>query len=482
MRIQSIFWFLLLGVASDPLNMMAQAPGTFTATGSMTTPRMGHTATLLPNGKVLITGGWQSVPGSQNCTGQLHVRAYFLECVILLTSAELYDPSTGTFAATGNMATAHLFHTATLLPDGRVLIHWETGDYELYDSSTGTFSRIDNMTTGGRTATVLGNGKVLFTGLPAEIYDPSAGTFVATGAYAGTAGSLVTATLLPDGRVLLAWDGGAAEEVGRTELYDPATGTFSLTAPIFVGSSLSFTATLLTTGKVLVAGGVGVGSYLITAGVYDPSMGTFTATGNMTTARQDQTATLLPDGTVLIAGGDFAAGTSAELYNLGGGTFASAGTMATPRFLHTATLLPDGRVLLAGGLPYSTATTSSAELYAPPSLLAGPALFSLSGDGRGQGAIWQALTGLIASPSSPAIAGDILSLYTTSLVNGGVIPPQVAIGGRLAEILFFGAAPGYPGYNQINFRVPSGIAPGPAVPVRLNYLGRSSNEVTIGVR
>jgi hypothetical protein len=281
---------------------------------------------------------------------------------------------------------------------------------------------------------------------------------------------------------LLAWDGGAAEGVGRTELYDPATGTFSLTAPIFVGSSLSFTATLLMTGKVLVAGGVGVGSYLITAGVYDPSMGTFTATGNLTTARQDQTATLLPDGTVLIAGGDFAEGTSAELYDVSGGTFWSAGAMATARFLHTATLLPDGRVLLAGGLPNSTATTSNAELYAPPSLIAGPALFSLSGDGRGQGAVWQALTGLIASPSSPAIAGDILSLYTTSLVNGGVIPPQVAIGGQLAEVLFFGAAPGYPGYSQINFRVLSGLPPGSTVPLRLNYLERTSNEVTIGLR
>jgi uncharacterized protein (TIGR03437 family) len=106
-------------------------------------------------------------------------------------------------------------------------------------------------------------------------------------------------------------------------------------------------------------------------------------------------------------------------------------------------------------------------------------LFSHSSDGKGQGAIWDGITGKLASPSAPAVAGEILSMYATEL--GNVIPPQVAVGGRLAEIQYFGDAPGYPGYSQVNFRVPDGITPGSAVPVRLIYLGRSSNEVTIAV-
>ena len=77
-------------------------------------------------------------------------------------------------------------------------------------------------------------------------------------------------------------------------------------------------------------------------------------------------------------------------------------------------------------------------------------LFSLSGDGRGQGAIWNGVTGLIVSPANPATAGDVLSMYTTNLAQGGVISPQVAIGGQLSEILYFGDAPGYPGYYQVN--------------------------------
>jgi galactose oxidase-like protein/Kelch motif protein len=167
-----VLLLLFLGVGGQPPIVMAQTAGTFMPTGSMSTPRGGHTATLLLNGKVLITGGQQ-------------VNA-------ALASAELYDPSSGTFAAAGNMSVARAGHTATLLTSGQVLI---TGGIdhppalasaELYDPLTGTFSATGSMTIGrvGHTATLLADGRVLIAGgdnggLPifasAEIYDASTG-------------------------------------------------------------------------------------------------------------------------------------------------------------------------------------------------------------------------------------------------------------------------------------------------------------------
>ena len=174
---------------------------------------------------------------------------------------------------------------------------------------------------------------------------------------------------------------------------------------------------------------------------------------------------------------------SAEVFDPVLGTFSNAGSMNARRIQHTETLLADGTVLIAGGYDgvLFPTTAASAEIYRPAVLHPAPMLFSLSGDGQGQGAIWHSTRGDIASTSSPVAAGEVLSLYTTSLIDGGVIPPQVAIGGRLAEVLFFGNAPGYPGYSQVNFNVPIGVAQGTAVPVRLTYIGRSSNTVTIGV-
>jgi hypothetical protein len=220
-----VLQLLLLGAAGDYPMVMAQSPGTFTATGNMIMARGTHTATLLFNGKVLIAGGYRY--------------GYPAEA---LARAELYDPSTGTFNATGDMTAARARHTATLLTDGRVLIAGGYGPLasaELYDPSTRTFTATGDMITPGplHTATLLGNGKVLIAGgyPTAELYDPATGTFALTGAYAGSyTGPLYvgTATLLPDGRVLITGCDCSSKTAPLTEVYDPATGTFSLTGTI----------------------------------------------------------------------------------------------------------------------------------------------------------------------------------------------------------------------------------------------------------
>lgn len=220
--------------------------------------------------------------------------------------------------------------------------------------------------------------------------------------------------------------------------------------------------------EVLRAGGADDFGRYQKAELYDPAKGMFTATGDMITPRDSHAAALLPDGTVLITGGYGIA--SAELYDSSTGTFTATGNMTARRAYHSATVLNGGRVLITGGVqPVGTVgmSLSSAEIYTPPVLIPTPALFSMSGDGRGQGAIWHAQTGQIASADNPAVTGEALSIYTTSLADGSVIPPQVPVGGRLAQVLYFGAAPGYPGYSQVNFLVPDGVSPGPAVPVRL---------------
>ena len=286
-----------------------------------------------------------------------------------------------------------------------------------------------------------------------------------------------TATLLPDGRVLIAGYAGFCDD---PQLYDPSTGTFSLTGPM-TGCEYVYQAVTLTNGKVLFTGNV-ESNYLAVAEVYYPATQTFVNINN-TVPRIWHTVTLLPDGMVLIAGAGVPACCSGgpELYDPASGTFRAVGNMIANRYLHTATLLPDGSVLIAGGISSDPRATSSAEIYRPFLLLPPPVLFSFSQEGRAQGAIFHAGTSQVVSPDNPAVAGEALEIYCTGLTDGSVIPPQVVIGGRMAEVLWFGKAPGSQGVNQVNVRLPSGVAPGPDVPVRLHYIGRASNEVTIGV-
>jgi hypothetical protein len=453
----------------------AQTPGIFNATGSMITPRYFHTATLLPNGMVLVAGGvptnWPDAP--------------------VLASAELYDPATGIFTATGSMTTGRAQHSATLLADGRVLIAGGTGDRstETYDLSIGAFTSTGDMISqpyAPASATLLQDGRVFIATYPtAQIYDPLSGAFSAAGAYAGPAPAFLGAsTLLADGRILLTGGINICFEAlcadpgsGWAELYDPAANTFTLAGDMRWWNN-RYIAILLANGKVLFVGNHTNDGAPAAAQLFDPGDRTFRAIGNASASHFDGgAATLLPDGIVLITGGllpDGSGQTVADRYSPESAAFTSTGSTITERMYHTSTLLPDGTVLVAGGYIPGPSATSSAELYRPVALTPAPRLFP--------GAIWDAATGQIASSQNPTVAGDVLATYTTSLFEGGVIPPQVAIGGKLAEILFFGDAPSYPGYFQVNFRVPDGVAPGSAVPVRLTYIGRPSNPVTIGVQ
>jgi serine/threonine protein kinase len=147
----------------------------------------------------------------------------------------------------------------------------------------------------------------------------------------------------------------------------PNAGTFSSTGSMATAREFN-TATLLSDGGVLIAGGYNdVSGDLVSAELYNPKTGTFSATGSMTTARAGHTATLLSDGRVLIAGGGDASGdrASAELYDSKTGTFSPTGSMTTARHGHTATLLLDGRVLMTGGWDKAEKTVGTAELYNP---------------------------------------------------------------------------------------------------------------------
>jgi hypothetical protein len=426
----------------DPLT------GTFSATGNMTTPRSGHTATLLPDGRVLIVGG-----GLTNASAGALAHPAF-------ATAELYDPGTGTFSVTGEMSTARFGHTATLLSSGKVNI-------------AGGFYR--------------GAGFCCFP-IDTELYDPDTETFTATGNM--NLKRADTATLLPSGKVLITM-GNPQDGPYRTsaDVYNPSTGVFTA-AGYAATNHTGPTATLMMNGKVLVAGGDvgdGDGASFI-AELYDAAAGAFSNTGNMTAGRLQHSATLLPDGAILFAGGHnvIELAKTAEIYDPLKGSFSRAASMPFARELHTATLLNDGRVLIAGGddqrywIPETI--LSSAELYTPAVLLPAPVLLSVSGDGKGQGAILHANTPVLAAAENPAAVGEALEIYLTGLGDGSLIPPQVSIGGRMAEMLWFGNNPAHVRLNQINVRVPAGVAPGPAVPVRLTYIGRSSNEITIGVR
>ena len=352
--------------------------GSVTKANPLNAARQNHTATLLPSGKVLVVGGF-SGRGSSGA----------------ISTTELYDPATGKWTKTGGMTNKRACQTTTLLPNGKVLAVGGIDDRtnsltnaELYDPATGMWTATGALHTGRyfHTATLLPSGKVLVAGggrssgsdvlSSAEVYNPATGTWTETGALAA-ARQNHTATLLANGKVLVAGGMNSTKPYYLTsvEVYDAANGTWSGTGGLTTKRALH-TATLLPNGSVLFAGGDSITSVELYAGLdsitsaelYDPTTGTCKATGGPTTKRTLHTATLLPSGKVLAAGGgdfSFHPLSSAELYDPTTGTWAAADWLTTKRASHTATPLPSGQVLLVGGYNNAGVSIASAELYNP---------------------------------------------------------------------------------------------------------------------
>jgi hypothetical protein len=337
--------------------------GSVTPASPMLEPRSGHTATLLPDGKVLIAGGMRR---NQD----------------FYRSAELFDPVTGKFQATGAMTVARVGHAAVLLNSGKVLIvgGWTgrdcTDSAELYDPDTGKFSVISKMNgkRGQPSATLLRSGDALITGgagrdtpggvASAEIFRSNLSKFEVVGPMHAARISQ-TSTLLNDGRVLIA--GGRGDTVtAMAELYDPTTKQFLATGNLLT-ARYKHSAGLLPDGRVLIAGGSDDRDWhgkMNSAEIYDPRTGKFSATSPLNDSRfkLPSEAIQLSSGQILVAGGS----KQVEVYDPPSGKFLIAtGQTTDARHFITETRLRDDTVLLAGGYPNNDQSTTDTWLYRP---------------------------------------------------------------------------------------------------------------------
>jgi len=301
---------------------------TWRATGEMKTARRGHTATVLNNGKILVTGGNDGTNS--------------------LSTAETFDPSTGVWTNTiGPMAFTHRYHTATLLSDGKVLI-------------------------AGGTVGPLGTADAKYT----EVYNPSTGTFVA-GPLLPEERQGHTATLLSNGDVLFVGNSIGNGALARTLTYDGATFTWAHLAatPLTTGSlaqaRYNHSAVLLASGKVLVTGGFSLDSR--TAEIYTPSTRTWATAYSMSSPRAYHTSTALRNGDVVVIGGynGTTSLTSMDYYEAASNTWSSSPqrTLTVGRAMNTSLMLSNGKVLTLGSyctVPSGACTTlTSSEIWAP---------------------------------------------------------------------------------------------------------------------
>lgn len=347
--------------------------------------RYDHTASLLASGQVIVVGGYGNIVSGSNL---LHA----------LGSVELYDPTSAKWTETIPLNTARGDHASVKLPDGRVLVAGGTdatslvlSSSELFDPATSIWTLTGNLNDprAYNSITLLANGNVLLAGgydnsgrtNAAEIYTPaaspsSAGTWALTGSLI-TARDTHTATLLatgPNTGKVLVVGGYSPVELSSCELFDPSKGAWSNATSLSSGPRAAHTATLLPNGQVLVVGGTSPNpAVLNTSELYDPLTNTWHQTGNLYVARWGHTATLLGNGQVLVQGGLDINGnplTSFELYDPNTQLWTLVTTSSTitsfvnPRDNFTSTLLNTGHVLSAGGNGTTSAgVLSSTELY-----------------------------------------------------------------------------------------------------------------------
>jgi len=378
-------------VASSSCEIYDDDTKTWTLTGTMKTARFIHTATLLLDGKVLVTGGinrnFKPVASCEIYDPELKIwtrtgtmkNARYGQTAVLLkngkvlvagsaeTSCEIYDPETKVWTETGPMMTARFGCTAVLLRDGKVLVAGGTvgsttlASCEIYDGKTWTVTEPMKTPRAGNKAVLLQNGKVLVTGgspdkktglASCEIYDPASKTWTVTRSMK-TARGAHTATLLRDGKILI--NGGSVEKF--SEIYDSETDVWTVSGKINI-LLVGHTSTQLENGRVLIAGGTfdaeNEEAYLADCEIYDGKTGVTRLTGMMTTRRIAHTATRFANGKVLVTGGTKGSDgetilASCEIYDGKTETWTLTGAMNTARAYHTATALEDGNILVAGG-------------------------------------------------------------------------------------------------------------------------------------
>jgi len=333
----------------------------------MKTARDYHTATLLRNGKVLVVGGYSGPLGT-----------------VVLASTELYDPATNAWSYAAPMLIPHASHTAALLPDGRVLVAsgrssgGDTVQAETYDPATNGWSKAGNLAVArvGATAIVLTTGKVLIIGgdagtnPPAELYDP--GTNSWSQLPNTTTHHVNVASSLSNGKVLVLGD-ESNWSYQFSAIYDPMSNTWSSIGrpPVPLLSAV-----LLGNGKVLFVRNLTPSGDTRLAELYDPVLDSWTPAARMEINGVWGTATALPGGRALVAGGPMSGGAigcgpgescpNAEIYDAAQDAWTVTSGMATSRGEHTATLLTNGKVLITGGfVPPNPDMTATAEIYDP---------------------------------------------------------------------------------------------------------------------